>query len=242
MVSFVWVENWIQNNPFFANTDPSLVQRVAEYFEKDQGSMLKEFSANQKATLVKYLQQLLGEYVLRKISSSMKTPRRFQKGHTMNRLTWVAAALLLGCSAAWAGTFEEGVAAQDRGDYTTAFNTFRQLAAQGDAASQFRLSLLYNAGQGVVPDRKEALRWLLQAAQRGNAQAQSNLGVAYSKGRGVAQDPLKAYAWFSLAAQSGSPDALTNRDVAAARMTPQQLVQAKAMVQECQTGNFKACE
>jgi hypothetical protein len=160
----------------------------------------------------------------------------------MTRLTWLAVAWLLGCSAAWAGTFEEGVAAQDRGDYTTAFSAFRQLALQGDAASQFRLSLLYNTGRGVQPDRKEAWRWLLQAAQRGNAQAQSNLGVAYSKGRGVAQDPVKAYAWFSLAAQSGSTDALTNRDVAAARMTPQQLAQAKAIAQECQMGKFQACE
>lgn len=160
----------------------------------------------------------------------------------MKRLLWIAATVLVGTGATWAGAFEDGVAAQDRGDYSTAFSTFRQLALLGDAASQFRLSLLYNAGQGTPADAKEALRWLRQAAQRGNAQAQSNLGIVYSKGRGVPQDPLKAYAWFSLGAQSGSQDALTNLNVAATRMTPQQLGQAQAMALECQTGKFQRCE
>lgn len=160
----------------------------------------------------------------------------------MKRLLWIAGTLLVGAGATWAGAFEDGVAAQDRGDYRTAFSTFREMALQGDAASQFRLSLLYTTGQGTPADAKEALRWLRQSAQRGYAQAQSNLGIVYSKGRGVPQDPLKAYAWFSLGAQSGSQDALTNLNVAAARMTPQQIVQAKAMVLECQTGKFQRCE
>lgn len=160
----------------------------------------------------------------------------------MKRLLWIAATLLVGVGATWAGAFEDGVAAQDRGDYRTAFSTFREMALQGDAASQFRLSLLYTTGQGTQADGKEALRWLRQAAQRGNAQAQSNLGVVYSKGRGVPQDPLKAYAWFSLGAQAGSTDAATNLNVVAARMTPQQIGQAKALVLECQTGKFQRCE
>jgi TPR repeat protein len=153
----------------------------------------------------------------------------------------LCAALLSFCSISGAATLQNALAAQDRGDYESAFEQFKQLASFGDAVAQFQLSILYDAGRGTRQDAREALYWLRMSAAHGNPQAQSNLGVAFSKGRGVAQDLVRAYAWFAASAVSGDSVAATNRDVVARRMTEQQITQAKALLIECQRGGYKAC-
>ncbi len=154
---------------------------------------------------------------------------------------FIATSLLLISLPAWPGALENAMAARDRGDFTSAFNTFKQLAAHGEANAQFQLSLLYAAGKGVRSDAPQALFWLKQAATHGHLQAQSNLGVAFNRGRGIPQDEIKAYAWFTMAAKEGDMVAATNRDVAARELTPAQLEQAKALAVICQQGNFKPC-
>jgi hypothetical protein len=141
----------------------------------------------------------------------------------------------------WAATLQEATSANDRGDLTGAFSQYKQLAASGDAAAQFQLSLLYDTGRGIKRDAKQALYWLRLSATHGHPQAQSNLGVAFAKGRGVLQDPIRAYAWFAIAAQSGDAVAITNRDVGAAKMNQQQILQAKALMVQCQHGDFTPC-
>jgi hypothetical protein len=153
----------------------------------------------------------------------------------------LATAALVVSASAWSGQFADGLAARERGDFAAAFNAFKPLAQSGDANSQFQLSLLYFAGQGVKADSKQALYWLRQAATRGNTQAQSNLGTAFNMGRGVPQDAIKAYAWLNMASASGDSIASTNRDVVARKMTSQQLNQARALAQVCQQGNFVPC-
>lgn len=142
------------------------------------------------------------------------------------------------CSAA---TLQEATSAKDRGDFAGAFSQFKQLAASGDAAAQFQLSLLYGSGRGTKTDAKEALHWLRVSATHGNPQAQSNLGVAFSRGKGVAQDPIRAYAWLATAAASGDSVAITNRDVVASKLTEQQVIQAKALMIQCQRSGFGSC-
>jgi TPR repeat protein len=149
--------------------------------------------------------------------------------------------MLLAAGSCVCGTFEDGMAARDGGDYAAAFNAFKPLAASGDANSQFQLSLLYSAGRGVGASPWEAHRWLVQAAIRGQVQAQSNLGSAFQAGRSFPQDLLKAYAWFSVAASTGDRVATTNRDVVARKLTPQQLVQANEMAKRCPLEAFKSC-
>jgi TPR repeat protein len=147
----------------------------------------------------------------------------------------------------WAASFcvaaslQEATSAKDRGDFAGAFSQFKQLAASGDAAAQFQLSLLYGSGRGTKMDAMEALHWLRVSATHGNAQAQSNLGVAFSRGKGVAQDPIRAYAWFAAAAASGDSVAITNRDVVARKLTKQQVLQAKALLIQCQLSGFAPC-
>jgi len=153
----------------------------------------------------------------------------------------LAIALLLAATLARSGPFEDGLAARARGDFATAFSTFKQLASTGDARSQFQLSLLYASGKGVKPNPKNAMYWLRQAAIHGDVQAQSNLGVAFNRARGEPQDPIKAYAWSSMASASGDTVATTNRDVAARRLSLAQIEQAKALARLCLQGDFKPC-
>jgi len=83
--------------------------------------------------------------------------------------------------------YEAGLAAFNEGDYTTALNTFRPLAEQGEAQAQFKLGVMYYQGLGVTQDNEEAVRWYRQAADQGLASAQSNLGGMYRDGLGVSQ-------------------------------------------------------
>lgn len=156
--------------------------------------------------------------------------------------TLVGLCLLLFGACAMAAPYDEALAARDHGDFASAFNTFQRLAQQGDAASQFQLSLLYASGRGVAPNANQAMQWLQRAAGHGNADAQSNLGVALASGRNVAQNVVKAYAWFKLAARAGNADAATNLRTLARRMNTQQVAAAEALFAQCQQGNLKACD
>ena len=70
-----------------------------------------------------------------------------------------------------AGPFEDGVAAYKRGDYATALRLLRPLAAQGNAAAQYLLGLMYGRGDGVPQDDAEAVKWYRLAAEQGLAAA-----------------------------------------------------------------------
>jgi TPR repeat protein len=51
------------------------------------------------------------------------------------------------------------------------------LAEQGDASAQFKLGEMYDNGQGVPQDDKQAMHWYRKAADQGDAIAQINVGV-----------------------------------------------------------------
>ena len=141
-----------------------------------------------------------------------------------------------------AGPYDDALSAKDGGDFAKARSLLQPLALQGDANSQFQLSLLYSNGQGGPVDRKEAVKWLRMAAKRGQVSAQSNLGAAYSRGWGVPQDSVRALAWFTLAAASGSKEAQTNRDVAMRRMTQADMNLANDMATACRQSNLQGCD
>jgi len=79
----------------------------------------------------------------------------------------------------------------------------RVKAEQGDARSQGRLGGLYNTGQGVVQDYKEAVKWFRLAAEQGDSSAQHSLGLRYTNGQGVVQDYREAVKWWKKAAEQG---------------------------------------
>ena len=115
--------------------------------------------------------------------------------------------LFLTLGTAWGGAFEDGLAAAERKDYSTAIKLWRPLAEQGDAAMQDIMGAMYEEGKGVTQDYKEAVKWWKLAAEQGYASAQTSLGWMYDQGQGVPQDQKEAVKWFRLAAEQGHASA-----------------------------------
>ena len=99
-----------------------------------------------------------------------------------------------------AGSFEDGQAAYDRGDYGQAVQVWRPLAVHGDARSEYMLGTSYDLGRGVPQNYVLAAAWYQRAADQGFQQAQANLGTLYASGRGVALDYGLAIRWWARAA------------------------------------------
>lgn len=81
---------------------------------------------------------------------------------------------MLGAGALWAGTFEEGVAAYRRHDYSRALEIYRALAVQGNSDAQTNLGGMYSRGIGVAQDRVRAAMWFSLAEVAGESSAQTN--------------------------------------------------------------------
>src|SRR5216683_295045 len=127
-----------------------------------------------------------------------------------------------------AGTFEDAVDANARGDYAKALRLIRPLANDGDATAQFNLGLMYLTGHGVQQDDSAAALWFRKAAEQGYAFAQFLLGDQYANGKGVPQDYGDAMIWFRRAAEQGHPVAKLYLGVmyAEGRGVPQDYVRA----------------
>jgi len=106
--------------------------------------------------------------------------------------------------------YQEGRDAFDRGDYSTALKEFEILARQNEPRGQYALAVMYDIGEGVSQNSKEAVKYYRLAAEQGFANAQNNLGVAYDQGEGVDTDYKEAMKWYLLAAERGNRDAPNN--------------------------------
>ena len=97
----------------------------------------------------------------------------------MKKRTIVIGAVLiaqhLGTPAAFAGPWEDGMAAYNRGDYTPAIRVFRVLAEQGNAKAQSVLGVMFRKGEGVPKNPVRAHMWFSFAAKRGEASARAEL-------------------------------------------------------------------
>lgn len=154
----------------------------------------------------------------------------------------VIASLLVSFEVARAGIFEDGMAANQRGDYASAARNFQSLAMQGDANAQYNLGVLYMNGRGVAQDDFQAVKWYQSAAAQGNWNAQTNLGLMYAHGKGIKQDDVHALMWLILGAVSGYPHSVKNRDTVSLLLTAPQVAQATKMANECKRHNFKGCD
>ena len=106
-------------------------------------------------------------------------PSNFQAGQRMKQRTIVIGAVvtaqLLSTSAAFAGPWEDGMAAYNRGDYVPAIRLFRPLAEQGNAKAQSVLGVMFRKGEGVPKNPARAHMWFSFAAKRGEAGARAEL-------------------------------------------------------------------
>ena len=150
-----------------------------------------------------------------------------------------------------AGPYKDGEAAFERRDFATALSLWRPLAAQGNAWAQVDLGLMYDRGQGVVEDSKEAVKWYRLAAAQGLEMAQQLLGNRYYYGMGVDRDYVRAHMWYNMLASNGYSDASNkeavkwyqkNLDNIAKSMTSAQIAQAQEMAQRCQASSYQQCD
>jgi TPR repeat protein len=81
-------------------------------------------------------------------------------------------------------------------------------AAANDDFALYSLGILYEQGQGVVPDYAQARYWYERAAAAGNADAMYDLGMLYYYGKGVTQDYGRVREWSQKAAEAGSTSAM----------------------------------
>ena len=132
-------------------------------------------------------------------------------------------------------------AAAQAGDFATALQEWTPLAEAGGSVSQYNLGLMYENGDGVPQDYKEAIKWYRLAAEQGNEVAQSNLGVMYSKGDGVLQDNVMAHMWYNIASANGHSKAGEWRDKRAGLMTQADISKAQAKARECMNSGYKKC-
>ncbi len=77
----------------------------------------------------------------------------------------------------------------------------------------YYLGQMFEEGQGIQQNYREAASWYRKAAERGDISSAYSLGVLYHKALGVQQDYQKAAAWYRVAAEKGHADALYNLGV-----------------------------
>ncbi|MDQ7057842.1 MAG: tetratricopeptide repeat protein [Ghiorsea sp.] len=93
--------------------------------------------------------------------------------------------------------------------YEDAFKWYENAANQGIAEAQFRLSQMYQKGEGVDKDETAATHWLFKAASQGVAQAEYEYAIALEFGRGIKRAQMKEVAvWYEKAAQHAYPEAM----------------------------------
>ncbi|MDU9050721.1 MAG: tetratricopeptide repeat protein [Candidatus Electrothrix sp. Rat3] len=81
-----------------------------------------------------------------------------------------------------------------------ALRWFTEAANQGHGLAAYTLALLFQQGEeGVPPDPKLGLEWLVYSAQLNYGPAQLHAADCYRQGRGCAANPALAHAWYSLA-------------------------------------------
>lgn len=106
-----------------------------------------------------------------------------------------------------AGSYQDGRAAYDAGNFEKAMAIWAPAAESGDADSQYGMGLLYSEGIVVPMDDLQALKWFGLAADQGHGQAQYKLGVMHANGWGVPMDEAEAMKWYLLASDNGVTEA-----------------------------------
>jgi TPR repeat protein len=122
-------------------------------------------------------------------------------------------------------------------NFPKALALFQIVADSGNPIAFYNIGLMYETGAGVEVNLVEAVRWYQKAADGGVVPAQARLGMLYMTGQNVSKDRVQALKWFSLSAAKVSapyyePDSAMWRDWLQARMTPDEIAEAKRLAAE----------
>ena len=101
---------------------------------------------------------------------------------------------------------------------------------------------MYDNGEGVPEDDREAVKWYTLAAEQGYADAQFNLGLMYANGEGVLEDYVYAYMWWNIASSLGNENATRPKEIVAEKMTRSQIAEAQQLSRKCLNSNYQDCE
>ena len=83
----------------------------------------------------------------------------------------LAGGLLLASAGMSFADYNAGTAAFNAGDYTRAFQEYRQSAYAGNSLAQYMMGRLYAEGRGVGEDKAAAYMWFDLSASNGNSRA-----------------------------------------------------------------------
>ena len=119
-------------------------------------------------------------------------------------------------------------------DRTMAEAWYEQAAESGHVIAMHNLAVMNASpnGDSGPPDLEKSYKWFAKAAEHGVRDSQVNLGIFNAKGTGVPVDLVESYKWFAIAAKSGDADAAEKRDFVADAMRPDQLEEARKLVDD----------
>ena len=100
---------------------------------------------------------------------------------------------------------------------------------------------MYDTGEGVPKDDKEAVTWYRRAAEQGDVFAQNNLGFMYEYGEGVIQNYVIAHMWFNISSLKGHKKSKQNYEIIEQKMSASQIEKAQRLATECMKKNYKGC-
>lgn len=87
-----------------------------------------------------------------------------------------------------ANSFDDGVAAQSKGDYPTAIKHYRKACADGNVEGCYTLGLMHYMGNHIKKDKSTAVKLWHKACEGGQDMGCFNLGEMYRVGDGVRQN------------------------------------------------------
>jgi uncharacterized protein len=93
------------------------------------------------------------------------------------------------------------------GQYDEAKAMWEDLAKKGNTTALINLANLFEQGNGVKKDKKEALKYIQKAAELNDDRAQYELGIEYEKGIYIQRDISKAEYWLKKACENENSDA-----------------------------------
>ncbi len=83
------------------------------------------------------------------------------------------------CTPAWAD-WDTWSAAEQRGDYVTAYQEVLKMADQGDTEAQYMVGYYLTYGLGVARDPVKGREWIQEAADNGSASAMNSMAYAWA--------------------------------------------------------------
>ena len=86
-------------------------------------------------------------------------------------------------------------------DHAGAARLLLVAARAGNPLAELRLAIMYDNGDAVDRDKKEAFGWYLSAARAGEPAAQDEAGSFYEDGAIVPEDWIEAAKWYARSAQ-----------------------------------------